>query len=146
MSKPIPQQPTRATINQINAAHEAVIDSERSALKHAIIAGELLPSAKAAVGHGNWESWLAANCPNISPRTARLYMDLAEHDEEIEKAAEENGNTVADLSIRGARKLITKKRPEEPNPPTKGEGDPPASTRRHRTCQTCLRTSALMSL
>ena len=112
-TKPNPPQPTRATINQINAAHEAIIDSERGALRHAIAAGELLTSAKAAVGHGNWEDWLAENCHDVSPRTARLYMDLAKHDEEIEKAAEENGNTVADLSIRGARKLLAKPLTEE---------------------------------
>jgi hypothetical protein len=130
-----PPLPTRAIINQINAAHDAVVESNQTALKHAIAAGELLTTAKAAVGHGNWEDWLAENCPNISLRTARLYMDLAEHDEEIEKVAEENGNTVADLSIRGARKLITKKREGGPaqttdgkKPSTKGGAEQPAQT------------------
>jgi hypothetical protein len=137
MAKPNsnPPLPTRAIINQINAAHDAVVESNQTALKHAIAAGELLTTAKAAVGHGNWEDWLAENCPNISLRTARLYMDLAEHDEEIEKVAEENGNTVADLSIRGARKLITKKREGGPSqttdgkkPSTKGGAEQPAQT------------------
>ena len=65
------------------------------------------------------------------PRTARLYMQLSKDEDKIEEAAAQNGNTVADLSIRGARKLITKKRPEGGAPPktkapsTKAGVEPP---------------------
>ena len=126
-------KPTAGTIKQINAAHEAVVESGQAGLRHALHAGELLNSVKDGTDHGDWETWLATNCPNISVRTARLYMQLSDKEEEIEKAAEENGNTVADLSIRGARKLITKKRgPSQTTKPplekntSKGGGEPPA--------------------
>jgi hypothetical protein len=102
--------PTKAIITQINAAHDAVVESGKSSLTNAIRAGELLVSAKECVEHGEWTQWLADNCPNISEETARLYMRLAKNEDKIEKAAEQNGNAVADLSVRGAAKLISKKR------------------------------------
>ena len=102
--------PTKAIITQINAAHDAVVESGKSSLTNAIRAGELLVSAKECVEHGEWTQWLADNCPDISEETARLYMRLAKNENKIEDAAEQNGNAVADLSVRGAAKLISKKR------------------------------------
>jgi len=99
-------KPTAATIRQINAAHDAVVNAARDALQNAIRAGELLIAVKDGQDHGDWEIWLANNCPNISDRTARLYMKLAKEEDKLTKAAEENGNTVADLSVREAQKLL----------------------------------------
>ena len=93
--------PTKAIITQINAAHDAVVESGKSSLTNAIRAGELLVSAKECVEHGEWTQWLADNCPNLSEETARLYMRLAKNEDKIEAAAEQNGNAVADLSVRG---------------------------------------------
>ena len=63
--------------------------------------------------HGEWEAWLEKNCPEVSDRTARLYIRLAKNSDKVEKAAEENGNAVADLSVRGAAKLLATPQTEE---------------------------------
>src|SRR5437868_8988009 len=105
ISKP---KPTTQTIRQINAAHDAVINAARDALQNAFRAGELLSSVKDGQDHGDWETWLSNNCPNISLRTARLYMSLSKKEDELMAAADQNGNTVADLSVREAQKLLAK--------------------------------------
>lgn len=117
MTKKSKPKPSAETISQINAAHKAVVESSRNGLTHALTAGELLRAVKDGTDHGDWEQWLDANCHDISVRTARLYMQLSDNEKEIEKAAAKNGNAVADLSIRGARKLISKKRPGAPRTP-----------------------------
>lgn len=99
-------KPTAATIRQINAAHDAVVSAARDALQNAIRAGELLIAVKDGQDHGDWETWLSNSCPNISTRTARLYMHLAKNEDKLTAAAEQNGNTVADLSVREAQKLL----------------------------------------
>jgi Protein of unknown function (DUF3102) len=96
---------------QINAEHKAVVKANQSSLEHAIAAGEILRAAKKKYGsHGKWEKWLKDNCPDISEETARLYMRLANpaNAPKLEAAAEQNGNAVADLSVRGAAKLLSK--------------------------------------
>jgi hypothetical protein len=98
-------KPTAANIRQINAAHDAVVNAARDALQNAIRAGELLCAVKDGQDHGDWETWLPNNCPNISNRTARLYMHLSRKENELTAAAEQNGNAVADLSVREAQKL-----------------------------------------
>jgi hypothetical protein len=101
-------KPSAATIRQINAAHDAVINAARDALQNAFRAGELLCAVKDGQDHGDWETWLSNNCANISPRTARLYMNLSRKEDALMAAAEQNGNTVADLSVREAQKLLAK--------------------------------------
>jgi hypothetical protein len=106
-------KPTAATISQINAAHDAVVNAARDALQNAIRAGELLIAVKDGQDHGDWETWLSNSCPNISARTARLYMSLAKNEDKLTAAAEQNGNAVADLSVREAQKLLAKPQTEE---------------------------------
>ncbi|NJO20623.1 MAG: DUF3102 domain-containing protein [Spirulinaceae cyanobacterium RM2_2_10] len=65
-------------------------------------AGEKLIQVKASLLHGEWGDWLAEHCPDISERTARNYMRLAENWQQIEQ----NGNGVADLSLRKALDLL----------------------------------------
>jgi hypothetical protein len=101
-------KPSAATISQINAAHDAVVSAAREALQNAFRAGELLTAVKDGQEHGDWEAWLSKNCPKISPRTARLYMHLSKNEDKLTAAAEKNGNTVADLSVRQAQKLLAK--------------------------------------
>lgn len=84
----------------IREEHEAAVSAARSALDHARKAGELLIQAKAQLAHGEWTPWLGANFP-ASPRTARLYMRVAERWPEL--AATQNGNA---LPIREAAKLL----------------------------------------
>jgi hypothetical protein len=61
----------------IRSEHEACVQHARSAVEHAIKAGELLIEAKSQVKHGEWLPWLAENFP-ASRETARKYVQLAE--------------------------------------------------------------------
>jgi hypothetical protein len=110
-TKPMP--PTPDEVSQINAEHQAAVSNSNGSLQHAVACGERLKAAKGKVAHGEWEKWLGQNCPNIGERNARLYMQLASKGPELKKAAVQNGNGVADLSLRGARKLISKPLTEE---------------------------------
>jgi hypothetical protein len=108
MAKSRKLPPSADDIKRINAEHQAVVAASAGALQHAIDCGEMLKAAKAKVKHGEWEQWLLDNCPDISARTARNYMWCAEKAPALEKAAEQNGTTAADFSIRGMRKLLAK--------------------------------------
>lgn len=82
-------------VAEINEAHRACEVAVRSAVGHAIRAGELLIEAKSHVPHGAWGPWLAENFEG-SERTAQAYMKLARDRHQL------NPQRVADLSIRGA--------------------------------------------
>ena len=75
----------------------------------------MLKACKDSVAHGEWSKWLHDNCREISEETARPYMRLADpkNAPKLEKAAEQNGNAVADLSVRGAAKVIAKQPTKE---------------------------------
>src|SRR6516165_3592569 len=92
----------------INAAHRAVVQANKTSIEKAIEAGTMLKACKDSVGHGSWSKWLHDNCRDISEETARLYIRLAdpENAPKLEAAAKQNGNAVADLSVRGAAKAI----------------------------------------
>lgn len=69
---------------QINAAfHDArataatATTSAKQAVVRALECGRLLNLQKDALPHGEWQPWLAKNCPAISAPTARRYMRLA---------------------------------------------------------------------
>jgi len=99
----------------INAAHRAVVQANKTSIEKAIEAGTILKACKDSVGHGAWGKWLYDNCRDISDETARLYMRLADPDnaEKLEAAAKQNGNAVADLSVRGAAKVLAKSQTPE---------------------------------
>jgi Protein of unknown function (DUF3102) len=78
-----------------------VKNSARRTLEHALAAGDLLTDANAKTKHGEWETWVREEC-GIPERTASMYMKLARGRKAIEA---EIGN-VADLSIRGALRLL----------------------------------------
>jgi len=65
-------------IKRINESHELTIKAGQSMAEYAVQTGRLLAEAKDAVGHGNWQAWLVENCPAISTRTARLYIQKSE--------------------------------------------------------------------
>jgi Protein of unknown function (DUF3102) len=94
---------------KISEAYTKAVEASQASLAHAIDAGEMLRQAKEYVGHGNWDIWLRDNCPEISDRTARLYMRLAKNADKLDI---QNGNAVADLSIRGAAKMLAKPKAE----------------------------------
>jgi hypothetical protein len=73
--------------SKINVAHKAYVAATKKGTKHAIEAGDLLIQAKeklkAEVGHGHWMGWLTRNCPDVSSRTARFYMQVARNAPEM---------------------------------------------------------------
>ena len=81
---------------RINAEHEACQTAMRSAVDHAMRAGELLIEAKAGLAHGQWLPWLEGSC-GVSERTAQAYMRLAR---ELPKLEPEDAQRVADLPLR----------------------------------------------
>jgi Protein of unknown function (DUF3102) len=89
---------------RINAEHKAAADALRSAVVHAMAAGDLLIEAKAQVPHGNWRGWIAANC-KLSERSVQLYMKLAKHRAVIEKEQAKSAMGVADLTLNEAAAL-----------------------------------------
>ena len=64
-------------ITQIEAAHAEVISAVRGGFPSAAKAGKLLLEAKKRVRHGEWKVWLEKHVRGISPRTCRVYMQLA---------------------------------------------------------------------
>jgi len=94
--------------SQINASHEAFVDSSRSALERGKECGQFLLQAKAQVRHGQWLKWLKANI-NCSVRTAQYYIKVAEHwDELVQKNA-----VVAYSTLRSAIKFLEQPKPSE---------------------------------
>jgi hypothetical protein len=62
---------------------KATLSHGRAFLIHRRNTGELLIAAKAQVKHGEWLPWLQSNCPQISDRTARHWMQIARDWESI---------------------------------------------------------------
>ena len=87
---------------EINQHHEDGKRHLHSAILSFKEAGEKLIQVKVSLPHGEWGDWLADYCPDISERTARNYMRLAENWQRLE----ENGTSVADLSLRKALELL----------------------------------------
>lgn len=80
---------------KINAAHAAVNRHIKATINEMMAAGDDLREARLA-GHGNWLSWLKTNCPDVSERTAHLYMQLAKWRSVVEDAMAKSA-MVADL-------------------------------------------------
>ena len=91
---------------EINGEHAACFEAARATLAHAIRAGELLQQAKELLKHGEWAPWLAENC-EFSARTARNYMRLAEHKNELAKRQDN-----AILTVSGALALLAEHTPQ----------------------------------
>jgi Protein of unknown function (DUF3102) len=71
------RRPLPALAGEIRNEVEAAESAWQDAVGHAIRAGELLIEAKAQVKHGEWLSWLEANFPGFSGRSASNCMRLA---------------------------------------------------------------------
>jgi len=112
---------------RIRTALEAARVARSNALDGALDAGDALNMAQSCVSSG-WKRWLRTNC-FLSPSTALLYQQLARHRSEIEAEIEEIG----ELSLRAARRLVTKRKPAEPEtteskPGTTKTTEPPLIT------------------
>jgi Protein of unknown function (DUF3102) len=86
---------------RIRNSHALVRRSIRSAVEHAMTTGDLLNVARDRTPHGQWAHWLQQNC-EISDRTARVYMQLANNREAIERSEDR-----ATLTINGAVRMLT---------------------------------------
>lgn len=85
-----------------NRAHEAAREAQRAAVIHAAECGRLLNEAKETVKHGAWGQWVTDNC-RFSPRTAQLYMRLADY---LKNADAAKAQRVADMSLRAVQTLL----------------------------------------
>jgi hypothetical protein len=103
---------------RIKKEHRNVARALHRGFIHACTAGELLIQAKGRAGYGKWLPWLRDQC-NISVRTASLYMKLAKNRNGIESQI---GNAVADLTLRGAMKLLSPPQPSDPPAEEMAEG------------------------
>jgi hypothetical protein len=117
-----PQGQLSNLAQRIHAEHQAVIAAVRSHVEHAMVAGDLLVEAKRQVGHGQWAEWVKRHC-EISDRTARYYMQLAENRAKVESIRQR----VADLTLRQAIKAISV-RPELKNASKPSPKSPLSST------------------
>src|SRR5262245_18668139 len=97
-----------STIKEHLAAAET---ATRRGLEHAMAAGLLLIEAKELVEHGEWLTWLQANC-QIGQRQAQTYMRLARNRHRVE--AVKNAAT-AHLTIAAAEALVGRPRAERPH-------------------------------
>ena len=88
----------------INREHELAEQAARTAVEHAMKAGELLTEAKATVAHGEWLPWLKTNVV-FSERTAQAYMRIAR---EVPKLNGSKAQRVADLPFRDAMDRISR--------------------------------------
>lgn len=82
---PLHDPKLRELADTANAEHRLVEEAQRDALTHAMNAGEALNAAKHAIGWGHWLDWLGEHF-EATPQTARLYMRISRHREEIVRA------------------------------------------------------------
>src|SRR6516165_2969679 len=83
---------------QIKAEHAGVIKATRNVVRRAIKAGELLKEAKLKVAHGQWLSWLKANCA-LPERTAVRYMKLAAGRSKLDQWVRDKSAKLADMKL-----------------------------------------------
>jgi hypothetical protein len=108
MTTPIHQSNSLTVLAaRINAEHAETSLALERGVEHALAAGDLLIEAKQQLPHGQWAPWIKANCPGISGRTIRLYMQLARNRDELEA----NRQPIANLTLQGAVKALAAPEP-----------------------------------
>jgi hypothetical protein len=113
-------------VPQIKAAYGALLASHKKNLAHALTLGSLLNDAKTALGKkGKWTEWLAEYCPQISHRTANVYMKLAKHKDKF--TDETNSQRAAikaldgDFGVGGAVSIVNAEDEKKDDEPTNEE-------------------------
>lgn len=114
----------------INDEHRAAYGCAQQAIEHARIAGEHLLKAKAALKHGEWLPWLAANV-DVSESQAQRYMKVAQNWTAISRAG-----GMSELTLRGALDSLSKSTPKQDSTksrtvrdlPTEPEGESKSRT------------------
>jgi hypothetical protein len=114
--------PTTMTLdelaNGIKDKHSKVLFSFQSSVTHAMEVGDWLNAAKSKVKHGGFETWVQTHC-QLSPRTARRYMEMAKDRTQIEARLAAKTANLADLN---AQHLLTD---QSGGGNGSGNGDPP---------------------
>jgi hypothetical protein len=109
---PVAVKDLKTLANEIRIAHAAAGNTAQNFLEHILTAGDGLIEARKQVKHGEWGAWLKRECAlperDLSERTAQAYMQIARG----RAALEANPQRAADLSLRGALRLL--------QPPTGG--------------------------
>jgi hypothetical protein len=84
-----------ALARRINDREEAIealrrqsVNKVNETLAEVLLQGQDLIEIKARCAHGNWQSWLRANCPKLSLRSAQRYMALAAKAPGVERLTE----------------------------------------------------------
>jgi hypothetical protein len=99
--------PTTMTLdelaNGIKDKHSKVLFSFQSSVTHAMEVGDWLNAAKIKLKHGDFEPWVQTHC-QLSPRTARRYMEMARDRTQIEARLAAKTANLADLN---AQQLLT---------------------------------------
>jgi hypothetical protein len=109
MTGPLTALPELADLaREINHHHVEATRAAGAAVNHACKAGECLIEAKAMLPHGQWLSWLEANC-QVSERSAQAYMRVAR---ELPKLEGSKAQRVADLPLRQFLDSIAEPKPE----------------------------------
>jgi hypothetical protein len=96
--------------NKIVGAHESVDEAAVEGLKNARKAGEALIEAKGLLKHGEWLPFLKQCDESLTERTAQAYMQVAKNWARLSLS---NAQHVADLSFRGALKVLAEYRKGE---------------------------------
>ena len=91
-----------------SAAHSHVCAAAMRGTEYAAQGGRALNEAKRIVGYGRWIEWLKQNCPEISERTAQLYMRIAK---KLAVLDVEEAQRVARLSLRKVAKHLAEPKP-----------------------------------
>jgi hypothetical protein len=105
-----------AAVKRVNAREKQLanlkvlaVRSANQYLAKAIEQGQDLHLLKDSLKHGQWEQWLAKNCPDISARSARVYMQVARAERQspavIEKA-DSIGQALKLISTNGEQSQI----------------------------------------
>jgi Protein of unknown function (DUF3102) len=134
---PAPAAPPPDELQQlgirIRVAHKDVVAAAGNMILKAIEAGALLIQAKERVPRNTWMAWLQENCPAVSDRTARLYIQLATGREVIEANMKTGLATVANPTFTqalGWLKTSDTDTKSEAKPGAKPSGKKPAEVYR----------------
>jgi hypothetical protein len=124
---------TRAIIDKV----AQITSSLRTSVACAIETGALLIEAKKRVGHGNFEQWVANNC-QLSPATARRWMELADKRPELEKQLSAKSLNLSDLNLSSARRLIAPPKPPAQSGQEEIKRPKPPATEQYKQIETAL--------
>jgi hypothetical protein len=116
-------------VKEINRIHAEIVENAQAQVQRGIECGVMLKEVRDNIKFGDWEDWLAKHCPEISERTARVYLRLAKNSDKLETLAAENGSTAADLSMRGALRLLATQKTEEEKAKAKAEREAKAKAK-----------------